>query len=162
MEEWFPSLKTMKSARPRRSQPPFKPSNWSINDLPGLSVEQIESLSLLGIHTTYQLLAQTQTANQRQALATQLQLHLQHVNKWHALARLALIPAVGCQYCGLLLHAGVSSIEQLANMPTGKVYQQILKLQVAMMQRKDLCPSASEVAVWIAQARSLLQRFAPG
>jgi Domain of unknown function (DUF4332) len=128
---------------------------WDIGQLPGLSDQHQEQLLAYGIRTTKDLLEQTKTPVRRQALATQLQLHIQHVNKWVALANLSRIPAVGSQYCGLLLHAGISSPEQLAHTPLPRVHQQILKLQVATLQRQDLCPSLHEVAEWIRQARLL-------
>ena len=129
--------------------------NWAIGELPGLSHQNRDQLIGQGIQTTLQLLKETQTPVLKQALATQLQIHIQHVNKWVALANLARIPSVGCQHCGLLLHAGISSPEQLAQMPLHKVHQQILKLQVATLQREDLCPSLGQVSLWIQQARSL-------
>jgi predicted flap endonuclease-1-like 5' DNA nuclease len=129
------------------------PSNWAIQNLPGLSSEHCALLVAAGISTTLELLRQSRTPVQRQALAQQLQVHIQHVNKWVALADLARIPAIGCQYCGLLLHAGVSSPAQLAQISLPKLHQQLLKLQVAMMQRQDLCPPVDQVARWIQQAR---------
>jgi hypothetical protein len=69
------------------------------------------------------------------------------------MANLARIPSVGCQYCGLLLHAGVASADQLAQMPVELLHQQILKLHVATMQRNDLTPSVDRVQKWIQQAR---------
>jgi hypothetical protein len=135
-------------------------SNWAIAQLPGLSAQDQSRLAACGIQTTFQLLSQARTASQRQALATQLQTHTQYVNKWVALADLARIPAVGCQYCGLLLHAGISSPSQLAQTPLPRLHRQILKLQVAMMQRQDLCPSLNEVAQWIEQAQGLIRSAA--
>lgn len=132
-----------------------QPCDWAIEQLPGLSDEDCSKLRKLGITTTRQLLEKASTPPLRQMLANQLQIKSQYVNKWVALADLARIPSVGCQYCGLLLHAGVSSVNQLAQTPISRLHQQILRLQVAMMQRKDLCPHVEEVAVWIKQARDL-------
>lgn len=132
--------------------------DWSIALLPGLSQEDQAKLNHCGIHTTQQLLKQGSTPAQRQALATRLHLHLQHINKWVALANLARIPAVGCQHCGLLLHAGISSPQQLAQTPLPRLHRQVLKLHVATLQRQDLCPSLGEVAQWIEQARLLVHR----
>lgn len=132
-----------------------QPSNWAIELLPGLSAQDQTKLIDCGIHTTFQLLQTTKTPLQRQALASHLQIHIQHINKWAALANLARIPAVGCTYCGLLLHAGISSPRQLAQTPLPRLHRQILKLQVAMMQRQDLCPGLDEVAQWIEQAKHL-------
>lgn len=45
--------------------------------------------------------------------------------------------------------------------PTGsdsphRLHQQILRFQVATMQRRDLCPSVEQISLWIQQARSIL------
>jgi predicted flap endonuclease-1-like 5' DNA nuclease len=85
-----------------------------------------------------------------------LPIKVQYVNKWVALADLARVPGIGCQYCGLLLHAGICSVTQLAQTPAHKLHQQILRLQVATLQRRDLCPHVEEVAGWIKQARMLV------
>lgn len=140
--------------------PPQKPvavrsRNWRIERLPGLSEEQSQQLKQLGIETTVELLVQTQTPNQQRSLSAQLQLHPHHVQKWRAMADLARIPAVGCQYCGLLLHAGITSPAQLAQMPLYQLHRQLVRLYVAVMQRQDLCPSLEDVAGWINQARQV-------
>jgi hypothetical protein len=128
-------------------------SNWSIDQLPGLDAAEIQKLKDCGIQTTRQLLQKTIAPAQKQALAAQLQLHIQHVKKWSALADLAQIPAVGCQYCGLLLHAGICSPAQLAETPLQLLHKQILRFYVATLQRQDLCPPREQLAEWIQQAR---------
>jgi predicted flap endonuclease-1-like 5' DNA nuclease len=130
--------------------------NWLIEQLPGLTNQDQIKLQELGITTTKQLLQKASTPQSRQALANQLQIKCQYVNKWVALADLARVPSIGCQYCGLLLHAGICSVKQLAQTPAHKLHQQILRLQVATMQRRDLCPHVEEVVAWVKQARALI------
>ncbi len=130
-------------------------ADWSIALLPGLSTDDHTRLVACGIHTTLQLLQQGKTPQTRSHLASQLQIPIRHVNKWVALADLARIPGVGCQYCGLLLHAGVASPTQLAQTPLDRLHRQMLKLQVATLQRRDLCPGIAEVEQWSRQARML-------
>jgi len=143
------------SPKPKIHRSVIQPCNWSIEELPGLSAQEQSKLQELGITTTGQLLQKASTPESKLVLASQLQIKSQYVNKWVALADLARLPSIGCQYCGLLLHAGVCSVRQLAQMPPHRLHQQILRLQVAMMQRRDLCPHVEEVAVWIKQAREL-------
>lgn len=135
-----------------------QPCNWSIDQLPGLSPQDQTKLKEFGITTTGQLLQTASTGQLRQALANQLHIKTQYVNKWVALADLARLPGIGCLYCGLVLHAGVCSVNQLAQTPIHRLHQQILRLQVTMMQRKDLCPHVDQVASWIKQARDLAQK----
>jgi hypothetical protein len=127
--------------------------DWPIAHLPGLSKENQSQLEECSITTTEQLIRMTKTPAAKALLAHQLQVNIQDVNKWVAMAKLARIPSVGCQYCGLLLHAGVASADQLAQMPVERLHQQILKLHVATMQRNDLTPAVDRVQKWVQQAR---------
>jgi hypothetical protein len=129
--------------------------NWNIADLPGLNSHDCQKLEALGIHTTFELLQSTRTQSQRVNLASQLQLHPHHLQKWIALADLARVPSVGCQYCGLLLHAGITSPSQLSTATVSRLHRQVLKLHVATFQRNDLCPQAGDVAQWVQQARCI-------
>lgn len=130
--------------------------DWSIEQLPGLSKQEQFQLQNCGITTTTALVKQGQTPTARLALANKLQIHLQYVNKWVALADLARVPSVGTQYCGLLLHAGIASVSQLATVPVHRLHQQMLRLVVATMQRRDLCPSIEQVQQWSQQAKLLV------
>ena len=133
----------------------WQPRDYSLEQLPGLSDRDCLQLQQCGIATAGELLQKAGSLEQRRSLANQLHVHLRYVNKWLALADLARIPSVGCQYCGLLLHSGIISVVQLAQMPVHRLHQRILRLQVATLQRQDLCPSVEEVAQWIQQARQL-------
>lgn len=144
--------------QPNAAKNSIKFSDWSIVQLPGLSAQDCAQLSECGINTTVQLLVKANTSDKKLALANQLQKPLHHIQKWVALADLARIPSVGCQYCGLLLHAGIASVNQLAQTSAHKVHQQILKLQVSTMQRRDLCPPVEEVSRWIQQAKTLVSK----
>jgi predicted flap endonuclease-1-like 5' DNA nuclease len=130
-------------------------ANWAIEQLPGLSEQDADQLANAGIQTTHQLLQQGSTPAGRHQLAAQLQLHLKYVNKWVALADLARIPSVGCQYCGLLLHTGISSSSQLAQTSLDVLHRHILRFYVANLQRRDLCPLKEELTEWIQQAQRL-------
>ncbi|TAF56361.1 MAG: DUF4332 domain-containing protein [Oscillatoriales cyanobacterium] len=109
--------------------------DWPIEHLPGLSNENQSQLEECGITTTAQLIRMTKTPAAKSLLAHQLQINIQYVNKWVAMAELARIPSVGCQYCGLLLHA---------------------RLHVATMQRNDLTPSVDRVQKWVLQAKLVI------
>ncbi|MBE9038682.1 DUF4332 domain-containing protein [aff. Roholtiella sp. LEGE 12411] len=137
---------------------PVISGDWPIEQLPGLSEEEQSQLQNSGIKTTLALVKQGKTLEMRVALANKLQVHLQHVNKWMALADLARIPTVGIQYCGLLLHAGIGSVAQLVQTPTHRLHRQILRLQVATMQRRDLCPAIELVQQWSQQAKTVLSQ----
>jgi len=134
----------------------LEPSNWPIEQLPGLSEDQAKALADLGLRTTLHLLHNGRTPEQRQAIAAHFHLHVKHVNKWIALANLARIPSVGCYHCGIVLHAGIASPQQLAQTPASQLHQQILRLQVAEMRRRDLCPTVADVSTWVTEAKALV------
>jgi hypothetical protein len=133
----------------------MKPCYWPIDNLPGLSPQQSTELKIHGITNTRSLLRETTTPQSKQSLASQLQIHLQHVNKWVALADLARLPSVGCQYSGLLLHSGIASVCQLTGIPVDRLHRQILRFQVATFHKKDFCPPVELVQKWIEEAKSL-------
>ncbi len=128
-------------------------ANWSIKALPGLTQQQQVQLQALGINSTLDLLQSANSTNLKQQLANQLRIKVQYLNKWVAMANLARIPSVGCQYCGLLLHAGIASVAQLSQTPIHRLHRQILRLQVATIQRRDLCPCVDEVQKWVEEAK---------
>lgn len=131
----------------------MQPCYWSIDKLPGLPDKEQKLLQNLGIATTKGLLNKTNTPQAKQNLASLLQLNIKYINKWSALADLARLPSVGCQYCGLLLHAGIASVKQLAQTPINRLHPQIMRVHVATMQRKDLCPSVDKVKQWLEEAK---------
>ena len=131
--------------------------NWPIEQLPGISDQHQQQLKALNILTTLDLLKTTRSDETRLQLAQQLNAHIKHINKWTALAKLACLPSVGCQYCGLLLHAGISSPQQLALLPVAQLHSQLMRLQVKLMQRADLSPDTAQVSQWVVEARQLCQ-----
>ncbi|EDX86299.1 hypothetical protein S7335_4002 [Synechococcus sp. PCC 7335] len=130
--------------------------NHPLDQLPGLTKGQVRQLNEIGILTTFELLRKGNSVVQRQQLSKQLSTSIKHINKWTALANLARIPSVGCQYCGLLLHAGVSTPQQLATMTVQRLHPQLLRLQVQLFRRADLAPDVGMVASWIQQAQQMI------
>ena len=142
------------------STPPKKTSgiasaNWAIERLPGLATDDVTRLADHDICMTLDLLKLGKTQDQRNLLANQIQMPIRPLNKWVALADLARIPSVGCEYCGLLLHAGIASPGQLSQSSIGQLHRQLLRLYVSTMQRRDLCPTTDSIGLWIQQARIL-------
>jgi predicted RecB family nuclease len=131
--------------------------DWPISDLPGLTRPEQAVLAELGITTTKQLLAAVPDPERKMKLAIGLGTKIQYVNKLFALADLSQLPGIGCQYNGLLLHIGIISIRQLSQMTAQKIQPQLLKLHVATLQRRDLCPDLAQVQDWIKQARVLVE-----
>ncbi len=132
--------------------------SWPVAQLPGLPATQVATMAAMGIHTTADLLVQGATPAQQGAMAPRLNLAVAELRKWLAMADLARVPTVGCTYCGLLLHGGIASVVQLSQTPAPRLHSQLLRLHVATMQRRDLCPSLTTVRQWIAEAQVLTRR----
>ncbi|MGB2927243.1 MAG: DUF4332 domain-containing protein [Limnothrix sp.] len=130
--------------------------NWAIADLPGLSEEHAKLLKTQGIRTTHQLLLATQTQPQEHELATKLKLHPKYVAKWIALADLARLKSVGIIHCGLILHSGIISVQQLAETSFSQLHPNIVRLHVSNLHRKDLVPSVGLVQQWVIEAKNLV------
>jgi Domain of unknown function (DUF4332) len=132
-------------------------SYWPITELPGVDTKTAAELTAVGIIDTEQLLALTEPLqiNNNQAQLAAI-VGTRPGRKLLALAKLAQIPSVGCQYCGLLLHAGVASIEQLSQTPPAQLHQLVLRLHVALLQRRDLTPRIDQVQNWVQQAKAIL------
>ncbi len=128
---------------------------YPLEQLPGLSVAHAQGLAKLGLTSTAQLRRYGASVEHRQTLAQRLQVPLRYVTKWVILADLARVPAVGCQFNGLLLHAGIISVPQLAACSAQQLFTQLRRLHVATMQRNDLCPTVDQVNLWIHQAKAL-------
>jgi len=140
---------------PSKPQRSIQACDWPIAELPGLTSNNQQLLSQkCEITTTTELLQKGRTQAQKMMLANVLQTTLREVSKWVAMADLSRIPSVGCKYCGLLLHAGIGSVTQLAQMPVHRLHQQVLRLHVITLQRRDLCPSVAVVQRWVQEAQS--------
>jgi Domain of unknown function (DUF4332) len=137
--------------------PPLKSANWSLEHLPGLSEADRTTLHALGIKSTFHLLRQAWTSSGKEDLSARSGIHIQHIQKWVALCDLARVPSVGCDYCGVLLHSGIATLEQLARTPAGPLHRQIMKLQVALFRNRDRCPNAGQINLWTQQANTLIQ-----
>jgi hypothetical protein len=135
--------------------------NFPIEKLTGLSAEDCQKLKDHGIQTTRGLLKKAGfKRSEKEAFAIAIGVRLQLLTKWLAFADLARIPAVGLQHCGIIVHSGIVSLEQLSQTPIDKLHKQILRLQVQQFRRADLCPDIAEMAIWVKQAQQLLRNSA--
>lgn len=123
--------------------------------LPGISSIDLKNLKSLGINTNLALLQWTINRQKQEELALQMGVNLKNILKWIALADLSRLESVGNQYCGLILHSGILSCRQLSQACVPKLHQRILRLQVATLGRKNLCPPLPLVKTWVEEAGQL-------
>lgn len=126
-----------------------------IENLPGINFIDVKNLKSLGINTNLELLKFTANGQKQEELAFKVGVNLKNILKWVALADLSRVESVGSQYCGLILHSGILSTTQLGQVYPAQLHRQVLRLQVATLRRKDLCPSLSLVQTWIKQAKNI-------
>lgn len=132
--------------------------NIPIQALPGLSDRDSVALIDQNIATLGQLRAATRSQFEQRQLAQKLRVREQTLRKWMVLADLAQVPSVGTQYCGVLLHVGVVSVQSLAQAQAPQLRSQVLRFQVANLRRADLCPDVGLVQRWIQEARAIATR----
>ena len=134
---------------------PLTIQNFSLHELPGIPADILTALKARQIETTLGLLKAAPSLDQRRTLARSLDLRDQVIGKWFAMADLARLPAVGTQYCGLLLHCGIHSVTQLAIADAGRLHRHVLRFHVALLRQKNRCPELVDVMQWIQQAKLL-------
>ena len=81
--------------KPKAKVSGVKEKNWLIEELPGLSQDEIDNLKNKGFTSTLALVKQGKTLQDKLILAQKLQVHIQYVNKWVALADLSRFICVG-------------------------------------------------------------------
>ncbi|MEN9232327.1 MAG: DUF4332 domain-containing protein [Thermostichus sp. DG02_5_bins_236] len=145
------------SSSSKPAEPLSRPTNWPLSRIPGISAVDQSCLKKLGIESTQHLLDCCSTATQQQALSSQLKIPLRLIHKWVVLAKLAQLPSVGPESCGLLLHAGILSVQQLAQGSPQTLHRSLCRLQVRSIGQRGNQPSFAEVAEWIRQARLILK-----
>jgi predicted flap endonuclease-1-like 5' DNA nuclease len=143
------------SGKPVESLP--TPADWPLSRIPGISAADQSSLKKLGIESTQHLLDRCSTAAQKQVLSAHLKIPLRFIHKWVALADLAQIPSVGPEACGLLLHAGIVSVQQLAQGSPQALHRNLCRLQVRSIGQRGSQLSFAQVAEWIRQAQQRTQ-----
>jgi Domain of unknown function (DUF4332) len=129
-----------------------------IQALPGLGDRDSAALINQQIATLSQLRAATRSPVEQRQLAQKLRIREQTLRKWLVLADLAQVPSVGTQYCGVLLHVGIVSVQSLARSQPPQLRSQVLRFQVAHLRRADLCPDLGQVERWIQDARAIVAR----
>ncbi|MDB9315940.1 DUF4332 domain-containing protein [Spirulina sp. CS-785/01] len=133
-------------------------NSFPLSQLPGIPQEITDKCAASNLTHTHTLLQHCTTPKAIETLANQLQIPTPQLKKWVVMANLAQLESVGCEYCGLLLHAGIISPSQLAQTSFPRLHQQIIRFQVATTRRRDLAPSLQTVQQWVKEARSLVQQ----
>jgi predicted flap endonuclease-1-like 5' DNA nuclease len=127
-----------------------------IEKIEGIGPAQATKLSGAGIDTVDDLLAKCATAKGRAAVAESTRIAEKQLLRWVNIADLMRITGVGEEFSELLEAAGVDTVKELQHRNADNLTAKIAEVN----EQKKLCrrtPSASEVAKWIEQAKTLPQ-----
>jgi predicted flap endonuclease-1-like 5' DNA nuclease len=128
--------------------------DYSIEKIEGIGAAYAKKLQGAGIRKTSQLLAQCGRAKGRKTVASQTGLEEAQLLKWANMADLMRISGVGEEFSELLEAAGVDTVKELRNRKADNLAARMAEVNQAKKLTRQV-PSASQVARWIEQAKSL-------
>jgi predicted flap endonuclease-1-like 5' DNA nuclease len=128
--------------------------DYSIEKIEGIGAAYTKKLQGAGIRKTSQLLAQCGSAKGRKTVASQTGLEEGQLLKWANMADLMRISGVGEEFSELLEAAGVDTVKELRNRKADNLAARMAEVNQAKKLTRQV-PSASQVARWIEQAKSL-------
>ena len=125
-----------------------------IEDVEGIGPAVGGKLRACGVAGTDALLAETRTPKQRKAPAEKSGLSEKRVLKFANMVDLYRIAGVGSEYAALHEAAGVDTVPELARRNPVELAKKMAEVTKAKKLTRR-APSASEVARWVEQAKTL-------
>lgn len=96
-----------------------------LGDFPGIPYEFTEVLKTRGILNTIHFLEATQKKGDRSRLAAATGIPVHRLEELHALCRLTRIPGIDAPLARVLYHAGIRSVNELANGAVDAIRQKL-------------------------------------
>ena len=139
---------------------PGKPGilNYTIEDIEGIGPAYGRTLAEVGIDTTGRLLDRCDSARGRKEVAERTGLTETQLLKWVNMADLMRVSGVGEEWSELLEAAGVDTVKELQHRNADNLAAKMAEVN----DDKNLArrvPSASQVANWVEQAKTLEPRI---
>ena len=126
----------------------------TIADIEGIGPATAEKLKGAGVRSVQALLEHGGCAKDRQELAAATGIDPSKILEWVNHADLYRVHGIGSEYSQLLEQAGVDTVPELAQRNAASLYEMLVKTNEAKKLVRKL-PTASQVAEWVAQAKSL-------
>lgn len=126
-----------------------------LEDVEGIGAIEAEKLTLAGIGNSDALLTQGATAGGRDAIEKASGISGPRILKWVNRLDLMRIKGVGSEYSDLLEIAGVDSPAELAQRNAANLATTFQEVDAARPNTVRRVPSETEVAGWIAEAKTL-------
>ena len=126
-------------------------------DVEGIGPANAAKLEKAGVATPEDLLSKAGTRTGRGRLAEATGLSASHLLKWVNRVDLSRVKGVSTQYADLLEAAGVDTPKELARRNPDKLVAQLATVNASKKLVRQV-PTASEVARWIEEAKTLPAR----
>ena len=126
-----------------------------VEDVEGIGPAGAAKLQAAGVHTTDALLERARTRRGREELAGATGLSPKHILEWANHVDLMRLDGVGPEFADLLEAAGVDSPAELAQRNAANLATTFQEVDAARPNMVRRVPSESEVAGWIAEAKSM-------
>jgi predicted flap endonuclease-1-like 5' DNA nuclease len=125
-----------------------------IEDIEGIGPDAAQKLQTAGVNTVEALLEKGASPSGRDALAAATGIRAALILEWVNHADLYRIRGVGSELSDLLEAAGVDSVPELARRNAEALHVKIVEVNEAKKLVRQV-PSASQVAAWIEEAKTL-------
>jgi predicted flap endonuclease-1-like 5' DNA nuclease len=128
--------------------------NGRLQSVEGIGPERSAALAGVGIKTRQHLLERGATPEGRAEIASQSLIGQKHIDGWVSAIDLSRVKGIGAQYAGLLVAAGVTGINDLAQRSPASLRDQLAAVNETSNKVREL-PGASQVEDWVSQAKAL-------
>jgi predicted flap endonuclease-1-like 5' DNA nuclease len=125
-----------------------------LNEIEGISPEDIAKLEAKGITNLDQFIEAAGTKKGRESLVTDTGIPGDNILKWVNRADLSRVKGISTVYSDLLEHAGVDTVPELAQRRPDNLLAKMTEIN-SVKHLATKMPTESMVADWVAQAKEL-------
>lgn len=125
-----------------------------VSEIKDLSADIISKMNAAGVNTVEDLLAKSDTASEKSALAKTLGVTTQELTEWINRGDLMRLNGVGKEFANLLENCGVDSCKELQHRKAENLYKTLKETNDAKKIAHH-APSQAQVESWIKEAATL-------
>jgi hypothetical protein len=144
----------------KREAASYQVSPISLGEIPGIPLEYVEMLRTRSIKNTRDFFEASQTGPDRSALASNAGIPEGRIMELHSLCDLTRVTGIGGTFSRVLYHAGIRSVEQLAQVDEGQLYQLLMDISEPYKKTiRSLGPSDLNYCIEYARIISEIDRI---
>lgn len=135
--------------------------NETIRNIEGIGKHYQQKLEYVGIKTVSELMAKSQTQEDRDELARRADIPVGHINNWASMLDLTRVEGIGYQYAELLTYSGIKSLEDFRKRNPTNLHETMKEVN-ASKHFTSLVPSATMLTELIDKSKKLtniVQRY---